>query len=110
VLVELWPLQEGARFEQMIATLFGLANDGKTDSKGVPDPFQLALTARELSDVIEFTKPPPIVQKGLFGVLGAIARRRGYRGVSPEYLSPHGRTEPDPEVVAIAGLSAPSGA
>lgn len=108
VLVELSPLDAGPRFEAMIATLFGLANAGKTNAKGLPNPFQLALVGREFADVIRFTKPPAPVQKLLFGVLGAIGRLRGYRGVYPEYLRPHGRTTPDRDVVAIAGLTAPA--
>jgi mannose-6-phosphate isomerase-like protein (cupin superfamily) len=105
VLVELTP--PDPRFEAMIATLFGLANAGRTNAKGLPDPFQLALICQEFADVIRFTKPPPAVQKVLFAVLGAVGRLRGYRGVYPEYLQPHGKAVPDPEVVALAGLSPP---
>jgi mannose-6-phosphate isomerase-like protein (cupin superfamily) len=93
VLVELTPVDP--RFVAMIATMFGLANAGRSDAKGVPKPLQLALTAPEFSDVIQFTKPPAFVQKALFGALGPIARRRGYRAIYPEYLPPHGREEPD---------------
>jgi mannose-6-phosphate isomerase-like protein (cupin superfamily) len=78
VLVEISP--PNPRFEMAIATTFGLANAGKTNAKGMPNP-----------------------------LLGAIARRRGYRGIYPEYLKPHGRATPDPEAMALAGLG-PSGA
>jgi mannose-6-phosphate isomerase-like protein (cupin superfamily) len=105
VLVELAPNEP--RFEAMIATLFGLANAGRTNSKGMPDPLQLALIAREFADVIRFTRPPAPVQTVLFAVLGAAGRLRGYRAVYPEYLRPHGRATPDPDVVALAGLGAP---
>jgi hypothetical protein len=50
----------------------------------MPYPLQLALTAREFSDVIEFRSPPPAVQRALFGALGPIARRRGYRATYPQ--------------------------
>jgi hypothetical protein len=89
----------------MIATLFGLANAGRTNAKGLPDPFQLALIAREFADVIRFTKPPASVQVVLFSVLGAVGRLRGYRAIYPEYLHPHGRVTPDPKVVEFAGLT-----
>jgi mannose-6-phosphate isomerase-like protein (cupin superfamily) len=101
VLVELSPGEP--RFETMIATLFGLANAGRTNAKGMPNPLQLALIGREFSDVIRFTKPPAAVQKVLFAILGSIGRLRGYRAVYPEYLHPHGRAEPDPQAVALAG-------
>ncbi len=68
VLVELSP--PDPRFEAMIAALFGLANAGKTNAKGLPGPLQLALVGQEFADVIQFTKPPALVQKLLFGVLG----------------------------------------
>jgi quercetin dioxygenase-like cupin family protein len=106
VLVELSP--PDARFEQMIATLFGLANAGRTNAKGMPDPLQLALIGREFADVIRFTRPPAFVQKPAFAVLGALGRARGKRGVYPEYLHPHGRAVPDPAVLAAAGLSPPA--
>lgn len=103
VLVELAPFEP--RFEQMIGTLFGLANAGRVNAKGMPNPFQLALIGREFSDVIRFTSPPAAVQTVAFGALGALGRLRGLKGVYPEYLGPHGRAEPDPEAVAAAGLT-----
>jgi hypothetical protein len=55
VRVEITP---GERFAHMIETLFGLARLGHTNAKGMPDPLQLALFAREFSDVIVFRRPP----------------------------------------------------
>jgi quercetin dioxygenase-like cupin family protein len=77
VRVEVTP---GERFAHMIETLFGLAREGHVNGKGMPNLFQLALTAQEFSDVIVFRRPPPGVQRVVFGTLGPIARRRGYRG------------------------------
>ena len=81
VRVEVTP---GERFGHMIETIFGLARLGYTDAKGMPYPLQLALTAREFSDVVVFRKPPVAVQRVLFGVLAPIARRRGYRATYPQ--------------------------
>jgi hypothetical protein len=39
--------------------------------------------------------------------LGAVGRMRGLRGVYPEYLHVHGRTQPDPAVLALAGIELP---
>lgn len=105
VLVELSPLDP--RFEQMIGTMYGLANAGKTNAKGVPGLLQLAMIGREFQDVIQFAKPPRAVQQVMFGLLGPLGRMRGYRGVYPEYCHPHGRTAPDPAVLALAGLAPP---
>ena len=73
----------GERFVHMIETMFGLAREGHVNAKGMPSPLQLALTAQEFSDVIVFRKPPPRVQRVLFGALTPIARRRGYRATYP---------------------------
>ena len=81
VRVEITP---GERFAQMIETLFGLARLGHTNAKGMPHPLQLALFAREFSDVIVFRSPPPAVQRAIFGALAPIARRRGYRATYPQ--------------------------
>jgi quercetin dioxygenase-like cupin family protein len=107
VLVEVAPLN--TRFLEMLATLFGLANAGRTNAKGMPNPLQLALIGQEFSDVIVFTKPPRAVQKVAFGVLGGLGRLRGYRGIYPEYLVPRERVTPDPDVVALAGVTPPAG-
>jgi quercetin dioxygenase-like cupin family protein len=74
----------GERFGHLIETLFGLARLGHTDAKGMPHPLQLALTAREFSDVIVFRSPPPAVQRALFGALAPIAHWRGYRATYPQ--------------------------
>lgn len=105
VLLELAPLDP--RFELMIGTMYGLANAGKTNAKGMPSLLQIAMIGREFQDVIQFPKPPHAVQQVMFGLLGPLGRLRGYRGVYPEYSRPHGRTTPDPAVLALAGLAPP---
>ena len=81
VRVEVTPAE---RFVHMIETLFGLARLGHTNNKGMPHPLQLALFAREFSDVIVFRAPPPTFQRVLFGALAPIARRCGYRATYPQ--------------------------
>lgn len=80
-------IQPAARFEAMILNLFGLAQDGKTDKKGMPTLLQLALLAREFEDVVRFTTIPRPLQRLLFALLAPIARLRGLRGRYPEYES-----------------------
>jgi quercetin dioxygenase-like cupin family protein len=81
VRVEITP---GERFVLMIETFFGLARLGYTDGKGMPYPLQLALSAREFSDVIVLRSPPLAVQRAIFGALAPIARWRGYRATYPQ--------------------------
>jgi hypothetical protein len=76
----------------------------------MPNPLQLALIGQEFSDVIVFAKPPRAVQGVAFGILGALGRLRGYRGIYPEYLRPQARVTPDPAVVTLAGVTPPADA
>lgn len=87
VLVEITPAE---RFELMIQQLYGLANDGKTNPRGVPRLLRLALFAREFRREGEFVRPPRIVQRVLFAALAPLARARGYKAINPEYLGPTG--------------------
>jgi len=82
VRVEITP---GERFVYMIETFYGLARLGHTDPKGMPPPLQLALSAREFSDVIVFRSPPLAMQRTIFGALAPIARWRGYRATYPQF-------------------------
>ena len=75
----------GERFIHMIETFFGLARAGHTDAHGKPHLLQLALCAREFSDVLVFRSPPFAVQRALFGLLAPIARWRGYRATYPQF-------------------------
>lgn len=84
VRVEIEPV---GRFEEMILNFFGLAQDGKTDKKGTPHLLQLAVLAREYTDVLYLTRPPLIVQRLLFGPLALLGSLLGYRASYPEYLA-----------------------
>jgi hypothetical protein len=91
VLVEIY--DPPGRFGQMAIDLFGLAQDGKTNDKGMPNLLQTAVFCLEYEDVLYFTSPPHWVQKILFNLLAPFARLLGYRGSYPEY-----RTRPHPTV------------
>jgi mannose-6-phosphate isomerase-like protein (cupin superfamily) len=81
VRVEVTP---GERFALMIETLFGLARLGHTNAKGLPNPLQLAVFAREFRDVIVLRRPPLPVQRAVFGLMAPIAHLRGYRATYPQ--------------------------
>jgi hypothetical protein len=80
-------MRPAARFEVMIRNAVGLAQDGRVNNRGMPNLLQLAVFAQEFADVVQFTRPPRIVQGILFGVLIPIARLLGYRGSYPQYLT-----------------------
>jgi quercetin dioxygenase-like cupin family protein len=67
------------QFEQLIETMFLLAQAGKTNRKGMPNPLRLAVIARAHFDDVRLPFPPAWMQWiGL--VLGApVGRAFGYR-------------------------------
>jgi quercetin dioxygenase-like cupin family protein len=83
VQVEVMP---GDRFLEMIANLFGLAQDGKTNKKGMPHLLQLVVFGKAFEDVIVFTKPPRWVFNLMYFLLVPLARLLGYRGSYMKYL------------------------
>jgi quercetin dioxygenase-like cupin family protein len=96
VIVDIRPAR---RFELMIQNLYGLANDGKTDERGVPNLLPLALFTREFRHEGEFIRPPRILQRLLFAALAPLARARGYKAIDPEYIGPTGKAAARPEPV-----------
>jgi mannose-6-phosphate isomerase-like protein (cupin superfamily) len=70
------------QFERLLETMFALANDGKTNRKGMPNPLRLAVIANAHFDDVRLPFPPAWMQKvGL--ALGAPAGR--LLGFKPEY-------------------------
>lgn len=67
------------QFERLLETMFALANDGKTNRKGMPNPVRLAVIANAHFDDVRLPFPPAWLQKaGL--LLGApLGRMLGFR-------------------------------
>ena len=80
----------------MIQNLYGFANDGKSNARGVPRPLPLALFASEFRREGEFVRPTRIVQRLLFGALAPLARARGYKAINPDYVGPTGKAAAAP--------------
>ena len=51
------------KFEQLIETMFSLAADGKTNRKGMPNPFRLAVIAHAHLDDVHLPFPPAWLQR-----------------------------------------------
>jgi mannose-6-phosphate isomerase-like protein (cupin superfamily) len=82
----LMDIRPANRFEAFTRNMIGLAQDGKTNPKGMPNLLQLAVLTREFDDVIQFLSPPRFLQSTLFPILAPIARMRGYKGSYSEYV------------------------
>ena len=68
-------------------TFFGLAKDGKTNSRGLPNLLSMAVLMREYEGEVRLARPPFAVQRALFGPLAVLGRSLGYRGWYPEYTA-----------------------
>jgi hypothetical protein len=58
-------------------TLFGLAQRGELDSKGMPSPLQLAVMVPEFSDEIRTVRPPWPITRVATTLVRPLARARG---------------------------------
>lgn len=65
------------RTAELFTTLFGLAECGKIDARGMPSLLSLAALGPVFADEIRATSPPWPVQRVAFFLLGSIARLRG---------------------------------
>jgi mannose-6-phosphate isomerase-like protein (cupin superfamily) len=66
------------RMEQLFETAVALAHEGRTTSKGMPKPLDLALFVREFADEVQGAFPPAWVQQATMAPLAWIARKRGH--------------------------------
>jgi quercetin dioxygenase-like cupin family protein len=73
------------RTEVFFETFFGLAQEGKSNRKGLPNLLQLAVLLREYRSEVRLASPPAAAQTALFIPLAALGRLTGYRGWYPRY-------------------------
>lgn len=78
----------GLRLIHVLATLFGLAQDGEVDDDGAPGFLQAMVFAREMRDVLYLVSPPYPVQRALWTVFAPLGRALGYRATYDRYLRP----------------------
>jgi quercetin dioxygenase-like cupin family protein len=71
-------IRPALQFEQLIETMFSLAADGKTNKKGMPNPFRLAVIAKAHLDTVVLPFPPVWAQKAALAVGAPLGRMLGY--------------------------------
>jgi quercetin dioxygenase-like cupin family protein len=80
-------MRSAGRFEELLLNRFGLAQDGKTDARGVPGLLQRALLAWEFEDVVRPVGLRRLLQGLVVAALVPLALACGLRGNYPRYLS-----------------------
>ena len=79
-------------FETFLETMFGLAADDKTNAKGMPNPFRLAVIMDEHFDLVRLPFPPAWMQRTGLALGAPIGQLLGYE---PTYV-PAYAYEPEP--------------
>lgn len=78
------------KLNDVIRTIWGLAHDGKSNSKGQPNEFWQGIAiGSELKDDTLFVSPPPFVQRFMFKIFGRTASKKGYKGIYDKYTDDH---------------------
>ncbi len=66
-------------FESLIETMFNLAADGKTNKKGLPNPFRLAVIANAHFDDVRLPFPPVFMQRAGLALGAPLGRALGFK-------------------------------
>jgi quercetin dioxygenase-like cupin family protein len=83
-------LRPALNTEAFFETFFGLARDGKTNKRGLPNVFQTAVLVADYQDVTKVLLPPPV--QILLKLLTPLARLLGYRSSYRQYSSAQQRS------------------
>jgi mannose-6-phosphate isomerase-like protein (cupin superfamily) len=82
-------IRPALKMEQLFETTVRLAEEGRTNSKGMPKPLDLALFVEEFKDEVEAPFPPAWFVRLVMTPLRALARRRDYRKASRRSSQTH---------------------
>jgi len=79
-----WQIRPALKTEAFFETVWGLAEDGKTNERGVQNLLQVAIIFREYAGEFRLARPPWPVQRALFALLAPLGRLLGYKARYPE--------------------------
>jgi quercetin dioxygenase-like cupin family protein len=71
-------IRPALQFESLIETMFSLAADGKTNKKGMPSPFRLAVIANAHFDTVQLPVIPAWMQKVALAMGAPVGKAMGY--------------------------------
>jgi len=86
-------IRPALQFESLIETMFSLAADGKTNKRGMPNPFRLAVVARAHLDTVVLPFPPVWMQKLALAAGAPLGMLLGY---GPTYVPAQPALNPAP--------------
>jgi quercetin dioxygenase-like cupin family protein len=66
-------------FESLLETMFGLAADGRTNRKGMPNPLRLAVIAQAHFSTVRLPHPPAWLQRAGLALAAPVGHLLGYR-------------------------------
>jgi quercetin dioxygenase-like cupin family protein len=75
-----WEVRPALRTAELLGTTFGLAQDGLTTKAGIPPLLRSVQIAREFDAEFQLTRPPRLVQRVAFAMLGGVAEMRKVPG------------------------------
>lgn len=81
-----WKVMPALDTEYFLENGIGIANEKKTDKKGMPGLLQIALLANRFSHVYRVAKPSYAIQKILFTLLTPFSYLAGYRSCYKEFV------------------------
>jgi quercetin dioxygenase-like cupin family protein len=81
-------LRPALQFESLIETMFALAAAGKTNKKGMPNPFRLAVIAKAHFDTVRLPFPPAPLQRAALAGGAPLGRLLGYKPTYAPALVP----------------------
>jgi len=67
------------QFEALLETMFALAADGKTNRKGMPNPFRLAVIANAHFDTVQLPVVPAWMQKAALAMGAPVGKAMGFK-------------------------------
>jgi quercetin dioxygenase-like cupin family protein len=92
-------------FEELIETMYGLAQDGKTNRKGLPNPLRLAVIAHHHRDGLRAPYVPAIMQSMALGMGALTGRMCGYTPTHEAAVAPAPSATPAPTAEPALALA-----
>jgi quercetin dioxygenase-like cupin family protein len=89
-------MRPAMRCDEVLETMWGLASEGRTNARGIPNLLQAAVSGVEFRGELYLAGPPLWLQRLVFRMLAPLGRARGYTGTYPSGARALGPPDPTP--------------